>query len=456
MFRLPLRLFAKKIGQYARLCLIKRNIVIIVIMCTLLVNLLLLFTGYKENKRRQEALQIENVSNVIYLVEHFSTTYYSLPGSDQQFLEIIDTLTDYSKLPITTSFSPSYPIVQGFDLPDCTIVEMRKGPNSSMLKKISKALENSQIGKKRGVSFYVSCIKQWINITLPAATEINFLRSSIGVQVIITIIFIWYILSIYTLYKPWRRIKDSVGLLGIEAKSMVFPSFGPNIVKYIAKLMDTIVDRVETLLKERTLTIAALSHDIRTPLAKIRLYTELSEDVNLQNKLLPKVDQIDAYLRIVLDYAKEGYQSEKKCQLDMMALLDAVASDYIDGGLPVTVKLAPLNVILFGQPNNLQRAFMNLLDNAIKYGKKVYLEAVYQPPFGLIIKISDEGPGLPEEELEKVFQPFYRGVNATVDKAEGSGLGLAIVKNIIAYNNGNIYLKNREDGGLQAIITFVC
>lgn len=426
-----------------------------VILATLLINLSLLFTGYQTNKHRQELLKIENVSNVIYLLEQFSTAYTSLPGGELQLLEITKTLTDYSKLLIDLSNEPVFPIIHESELKICYLSRLSIEMNSTIMETIVQELERYGLSKRKGVSFYMPCIKKWVNIKFPPKTEFIFLGSSIGIQAIVTIIFIWYILSIYNLHKPWNRIKGSFGSLGINTKNMVLPSFGPNIVRYIAHLMDAIVDRVETLLKERTLTIAALSHDIRTPLAKLRLYTELSKDTVLQSKMLPKIDQIDTYLRIVLDYAKESYQSEEKCRVDMIALLEAVGNDYIDSGLPVTMKLTSAKVILFAQPNNLQRVFTNLFDNAIKYGKKVHVQVFYQQGL-LTIRMNDEGPGLPENELEKVFLPFYRGVNSQVGQVEGSGLGLAIVRNIITYNNGQIYLRNREKGGLQAVVKFFC
>ena len=455
---LPTSLFFlfKKIEKYIRLRLVRRNILIMVITCALLANLVLLFTAYRVNKQRQEELRIENVSDVIYLLELFSSAYSSLPGKYQQFLIIVKALTDYSELPITIATTPSYPTLEGFNSKLCSTVQMPVEAQSSMMETIISKLRERNISEKLGISFYNHCTGYWVNIKFPSAPEFIFLTSSIGIQTIITIIFLWYILSIYNLYKPWSRIKNSFGSLGIKTKSMVLPSFGPNIVRYIAQLMDALVDRVEVLLKERTVTIAALSHDIRTSLAKLRLYVELSEDTYLQNKVLPKVDQIDTYLSMVLDYAKESYQLEKKCQLDMMALLDAVGNDYIDSGLPLTMNLEPAKVILFGQPNNLERAFANLIDNAIKYGDKVDIKASYQAGYGLVIKVSDEGPGLPEDELENVFQPFYRGINSQIDKVPGSGLGLAIVKNILSYNNGVIYLANKPDGGLQAVVTFAC
>lgn len=444
----------KKASKYIRLRLVKRNIMIAVMLLTLLINLFLLFKGYETNKQRQKALKIENVSNVIYLLEQFGIAYPSLPGGEQQLLEITKTLTDYSKLLIDLSITPVFPVLDKSILKICHLDQHPLAVESLIIQKIIEELENYGLSKRKGVSLYMSCIGKWVNIEFPPETEFIFLGSSIGIQAIITVIFIWYILSIYNLHKPWARIKNSFGSLGIKTKSMVLPSFGPNIVRYIARLMDAIMDRVETLLKERTLTIAALSHDIRTPLAKLRLYAELSEDTSLQNKMLPHIDQIDAYLSIVLDYAKESYQSEKKCQIDMIALLGAAASDYIDIGCDVIMQLDPIKVILFGQPNNLQRALANLLDNAVKYGKRVCLTATYQHGVGLKITVSDEGPGLPEAELESVFQPFYRGANSQINQIVGSGLGLAIVRNIISYNNGQIYLKNRDEGGLQAVITF--
>ena len=218
-----------------------------------------------------------------------------------------------------------------------------------------------------------------------------------------------------------------------------------------ARAFNRMQERLRRLIESRTQMLAALSHDLRTPLTLLRLRAEEVADTDERDKMLATIGEMDEMIGTTLAFARDEVRAEPRRRVDVAALLASIVDDMADAGLPVTMKpAAPL--IHECQPGALKRAFTNLLDNAVKYGKRAEA-AIATTAKGIEITVDDEGPGIPEAELPRVFQPFYRVEESRNRETGGIGLGLAIAQSIVQAHGGELSLANRRGGGLRACIT---
>ena len=210
-------------------------------------------------------------------------------------------------------------------------------------------------------------------------------------------------------------------------------------------------ERLRRLIESRTRMLAALSHDLRTPLTLLRLRAEEVADTDERDKMLATIGEMDEMIGATLAFARDEVRAEPRRRVDVAALLASVVDDMADAGLPVTMAPAP-PLIHDCQPGALKRAITNLLDNAVKYGKRARVDDPRDARKTIEITIDDDGPGIPEAELPRVFQPFYRVEDSRSRDTGGTGLGLAIAQSIVQAHGGELTLANRPGGGLRACI----
>jgi signal transduction histidine kinase len=217
-----------------------------------------------------------------------------------------------------------------------------------------------------------------------------------------------------------------------------------------ARAFNRMQERLRRLIESRTQMLAALSHDLRTPLTLLRLRTEEVADADERDKMLATIGEMNEMIGSTLAFARDEVRAEPRRRVDVAALLTSVVDDMADAGLPVTMQAAaPL--IHDCQPGALKRAITNLLDNAVKYGKRAQA-AIATVGTTIEVTIDDDGPGIPETELPRVFQPFYRIEDSRSRDTGGIGLGLAIAQSIVQAHGGELILANRPGGGLRACI----
>jgi signal transduction histidine kinase len=189
---------------------------------------------------------------------------------------------------------------------------------------------------------------------------------------------------------------------------------------------------------------------LRTPLTLLRLRAESVENASEREKMLSTIAEMDAMVAATLQLARDEARAEPRRRTDISALLASAVDDMADAGLPVTMD--PAEPVLHDcQPAALKRAVTNLLDNAVKYGKRARA-AIRLTPQAVEISIDDDGPGIPEGELARVFQPFYRVEGSRNPETGGIGLGLAIALSVVQAHGGELSLANRPEGGLRASI----
>ena len=254
-----------------------------------------------------------------------------------------------------------------------------------------------------------------------------------------------------------RRVTAPLGLLsaaaerlGRDVASEPLAEAGTVEMQRAARAFNRMQERLRRLIESRTQMLAALSHDLRTPLTLLRLRTEEVVDADERDKMLATIGEMDEMIGTTLAFAHDEVRAEPRRRVDIAALLASIVDDMADAGLPVTMQPAAA-LIHDCQPGALKRAITNLLDNAVKYGKCARV-ALATTGKAIEITIDDDGPGIPETELPRVFQPFYRVEDSRNRDTGGTGLGLAIAQSIAQAHGGELSLANRPGGGLHACI----
>ncbi|MFL6680300.1 MAG: sensor histidine kinase, partial [Burkholderiaceae bacterium] len=200
----------------------------------------------------------------------------------------------------------------------------------------------------------------------------------------------------------------------------------------------------------RALLVAAISHDLRTPLARIRMRLENAENDPLAARSIADIHEMDDLIESALEvFRGAGPHEEPAATTDVHALVQAIVDDLADLGLPVGVRGAPAPARV--QAAGLRRVVSNLVNNALRYGQRADVR-VHAAAGAVHIVIEDEGPGIPEAQLDAVMKPFYRLETSRSRLTGGSGLGLYIARDLVARQGGSLTLENRAEGGLRATI----
>ena len=229
------------------------------------------------------------------------------------------------------------------------------------------------------------------------------------------------------------------------------PEKGPEEVKRAAQAFNTMQARLIGYIRERTALLAAMSHDLKTPVTRLRLRAELLEDPQQRAKFIKDLDEMEAMVRDTLAFLHGLEGGESVRPVDIMALLESLQADMAEMGGQVAIA-GDARAPYPGRPQALKRCRANLLETAVKYGKSARV-IVDDNDIRLELRIQDEGPGLPQSELEKVFEPFYRVEGSRSRETGGTGLGLTIAKSIAEAHGGRLIMRNRVEGGLEATLT---
>ncbi|MBW6506868.1 MAG: HAMP domain-containing protein [Rhodobacteraceae bacterium] len=247
---------------------------------------------------------------------------------------------------------------------------------------------------------------------------------------------------------PMRALAAGADRLGRGLDADPLPLTGPTEVRETTLAFNRMQDRLTRFVTERTHLLAAISHDLRSPLTAMRLRLELLDEGEDTDRLRALVDEMQEMVEATLAFARGAAQTEPAATVDLAVVLADLAAD-AGAGKAEFAPAAP--VIATVRPNALNRALRNLIDNAIRYGDAAQISLVREPGAARIT-IADSGPGLPEDQLQAVFEPFVRFETSRSRDTGGAGLGLAIARTIVQAHGGEVTLQNRPDGGLQAVV----
>jgi signal transduction histidine kinase len=286
---------------------------------------------------------------------------------------------------------------------------------------------------------------------LPEAPQTLPWRLALTLAVLLASVLALSYVAVRWVVRPLQQLTEAAQALGEDLNRPPLPEDGPREVRQAAQAFNTMQQRLASFIDERTRLLTALSHDLKTPLTRMRLRADLMEDDEQRLRFESDLKEMEAMVTQTLDFMRGLGGNEPRQPVDMTALLAALQADQQAMGRAVVVEgraAAPL----VGLASLLKRALGNLIDNAVLYGGRATVR-VEDTPERLTLRILDEGPGIPESALERVFEPFVR-LEASRNRATGgTGLGLGIARNIARAHGGDVELRNRPEGGLEARLT---
>jgi signal transduction histidine kinase len=253
--------------------------------------------------------------------------------------------------------------------------------------------------------------------------------------------------------RPLAQLARAADALGRDGQGEALKENGPLEVARAALAFNSMQRRISHYLSERMQLLAAISHDLQTPITRMRLRADLMDDVPLREKFLGDLDSMQLLVQEGIAYARDGQGiTEAPCVTDMNALLDSVVCDYSDAGKAVRLS-GYCERPLLTRPRTLRRIISNLLDNALKFGKDPELLFLSESEECVAIVVRDEGPGIPEDQMNDVLRPFYRIESSRNRETGGTGLGLAIAKQLTHQLHGTLSMRNRDSGGLEVRVS---
>ncbi|MGF6775434.1 sensor histidine kinase [Paraburkholderia sp. GAS334] len=270
-------------------------------------------------------------------------------------------------------------------------------------------------------------------------------------QLIVLGVCAWFAVRLAT--RPLKLLAQAADTLGPDMKTTRLAESGPTEVAHAAKAFNAMQDRISTYMTERIQILAAISHDLQTPITRMRLRADLMDDNALQPKFQQDLREMEALVREGVTYARTLHGAvEAPLRIDPDALLESLVSDYTDAGQAVTLQ-GKIGTPLLARPQALHRVLGNLVDNALKFSGASEIVVDTSQTGHVTIAVLDRGPGIPAEEIDAVFQPFYRVEASRNRDSGGTGLGLAIARQLALAMNATLSLHNRVGGGLEARLT---
>ncbi len=252
------------------------------------------------------------------------------------------------------------------------------------------------------------------------------------------------------LLRPLRGMADTARDWQAEAPPQLLPETGPMEFRAIAQALNGMQGRIHRFVADRAALVAALSHDLRTPLTRLRLRLESPDSAERRQRMLDDLGFMERLTDQLLGFAALDARGEPEQRLDVAVLLASLCDDAADAGHDARYD-GPLHVVTLCRPTAIKRALMNLIDNAIKYGGQAHVTLGLQQD-SLVIRIHDAGPGIPEAEQENVLAPFYRLDAARGQETGGLGMGLAVAASILRAHAGRLAFEYPGAGGFDSVV----
>jgi signal transduction histidine kinase len=276
-------------------------------------------------------------------------------------------------------------------------------------------------------------------------------RLTIQTIIIYAVVLIPMLWATRRISQPLRRLASAARSFRPSDEDGEIEESGPNDVRTLIAAFNALRLRVTAMLEEKDRMLGAIGHDLRTPLAALRVRIESVEDDDDRAKMADTIDEMNRTLDDILSLARLGRPSEPITDVDLAALVDAVVEDFRDLGKPVTFEETD-RLRMHLRPSLIRRAVRNLIENAVKYGGSAEV-LLRTTPATVDIIVRDNGPGIPVDRIAEVFEAFTRLEGSRNKETGGIGLGLALARAIVREAQGDISLRNRPEGGLAATIT---
>jgi len=248
--------------------------------------------------------------------------------------------------------------------------------------------------------------------------------------------------------RPLSMLSAAAGRLGDDINEPPLPETGPREVANAARAFNRMQRSIQDYVRQRGELLAAVSHDLKTPITRLRIRNEMLDDETLKAKMEADLVEMELLVNEALDFVRGTHEHEAKSPVDLGALIESIQDDFDPSGSRIETDIRESQPFS-GRPLALKRCLSNLAGNGLKYANKLRISLKREQRM-MVVEFRDDGPGLPEALLERVFEPFYRAESSRSRETGGSGLGLAIARGIARAHGGDITLSNHPGGGLVA------
>jgi two-component system osmolarity sensor histidine kinase EnvZ len=359
----------------------------------------------------------------------------------------------------------------GADSPVVPFLEAQRNADKPVAQRIGAALQHTTIVLRvlrstalpsgfppnpGGSSGWVLAVRlqdgSWTVFTF--MTPVQMWAAPFGARLLMWISFLALSISLITAFaakqfaQPIEKLAAAVREFGLNPQSSPLAESGPRELRQVVRTFNEMQAQIQRFLAHRTLMLAAISHDLRTPLTRMRLRGELIDDAEQQARHFRDVDEMQAMVDGALAFFRDDAVTETTTHFDLPQMLMTIVNDYADRQIELHYD-GPAHAVYKGRPLALKRAVTNLVENALKYATPPSLELL-QEARAYVLVVRDRGPGIPEHALENVFLPYYRVEKSRNRNTGGVGLGLTVVQAIVQGHGGEVMLKNPPSGGLEA------
>ncbi len=262
--------------------------------------------------------------------------------------------------------------------------------------------------------------------------------------------------AVRRLTAPVRTLAAAAEALGRDVNAAPLPENGPTEVAIAAVAFNTMAARIRRFVQDRTELLTAIGHDLRTPITRLKLRAEFVEDDEQRGKILADLEELEAMVAATLAFGRDARTTEAVSQLDLAELLRTILDEAGDANPDVVDELnyeGPAHLTVQARSLALKRVFVNLVANAINYGRSATVRLINPIDRLVVVEVEDHGPGIVAADLDRVFEPFHRGEPSRNRETGGVGLGLPIARNIMRAHGGDVTITNRPSGGVKATVT---
>ncbi|GMR07484.1 MAG: ATP-binding protein [Gammaproteobacteria bacterium] len=275
----------------------------------------------------------------------------------------------------------------------------------------------------------------------------------INLAVLIIIVLLVSLIAVRLATRPLTLLAKQADKLGSDINQPPMAETGSTEMRHASHAFNTMQSRLQRFIEDRSLLLTAISHDLKTPITRMRLRAEMLDDAEQRDNFTRNLDEMQAIASETLDFLRADDARENVQAVDICMLLETIKDDAAELGQKVEIEHCQLNPYP-ARPQALKRCIVNLVENARKYAGNAVITA-RESDTAVLISICDSGPGIPEQQLKSVFEPFFRLETSRSRKTGGTGLGLSIARNIALSHGGDLQLVNRKEGGLKATLTLL-
>jgi signal transduction histidine kinase len=344
------------------------------------------------------------------------------------------------------------------DLPERTFRMMYAESGSAQsVYRVGAGRKGGSVGDQGRARMFLVSLKlpdgSWLNFRAPLGELDSFwtYRFGLSMLVMIAAVFVLTAMVVFHITAPLRVLAKAAHRLGTDVHAPPLKVSGPVEVRRASQAFNEMQQRIRRFVEDRTQMIAAISHDLSTPITRLRLRAEFIDDEDERRKTLVDLDDMERMIDSTLAFTRDDAAQEPRETVDLAALVQSVRDNLVDIGMAVAFD-ADGRLPYSCRPTALRRALTNLMENAAKYGGQARVSLLNRAE-SLVVRIDDDGPGIPEPDLETVFKPFRRLEDSRSRETGGTGLGLTVARSIVRAHGGEIALTNRPEGGLRVDVT---